>query len=401
MPTAKSSPSTSHPHPADRRRRASDAAAVSETEDAGLLSSNVTFRLRRLEPLVSWVLAGYTLWVGVLLNAEGTSSWLLAFYAFCVGAWSQKFPARVQGSMLLRGVLLLVGAGVLHFAPGLGGATGAYFFWPCLIAVFYALLLARPWAILLIALAMLEFGLACALAQPATPWFPALVYTAFLLLFPSLAIVFGRSMRESDQRSESSMRDERTLLYNETGFFVHGGVLLAECHKQERPFSMVLLNGADLHDASALLERKVANDLFAQVVQGIAEVPGEGIAARTDAVEFALLLPGVNAERAASLVQQRLGHPPKVEVALEGKPVTIVLELAIAQPRDKAQSLEELYDTLHARWSRVSAADRSVRTKPMPLLDPDSGTHDDGARRAGAPTIPLPLAKPQKTPWQR
>lgn len=164
---------------------------------------------------------------------------------------------------------------------------------------------------------------------------------------------------------------------------------------------MVLLNGADLHDASTLLGRKVANDLFSQVVQGIGEVPGEGIAARTDAVEFALLLPGVNTERAAALVQQRLGHPPKVEIALEGKPVTIMLEMVIAQPKDKAQSLEELYDTLHARWARAPVENHGIRTKPTPLLDPDDDTQDRAARRAGAPTIPMAMVKPQKTPWQR
>lgn len=347
-------------HPADRRRRATDANPADASGLLGLSGGGVTFRVRRLEPLLAWVLAGCTLWVSILINPPGAHVWLLALFAAAIGGWSRMYPARRQTVLLARGMLLLAGGLLLHLVPGTGGPTGPYFFWPVVVAVFYALLLSTQWAAFLTFAALVEFALACWLAQPSPGWLNALVNAGFLMFIPPLTMVFGQSMRQSDVRAESSMRDARTLLYNETGFFVHGAVLLAECHRRERPFSMVLLSSADLQDIPGQLGRKVANDLFGQVVQGIGAVPGEGIAARTDSVEFALLLPGVTSQRAAALVRQQLGEPPKVEVKIAGKPITIGLDMAIVQARDKTQAIESLYDMLHARWAVLPRAGRAT-----------------------------------------
>lgn len=161
---------------------------------------------------------------------------------------------------------------------------------------------------------------------------------------------------------------------------------------------MVLLSAADLLDVPGLLGRKVANDLFAQVVRGIARVSGEGIAARTDAVEFALLLPGVSADRAASLVKQQLGDPPRVEVKLEAKdaadakPITIVLDMTIAQSKDKSENIEALYDSLHTRWIESKVVDKA-RGKSVGkglALEP----YDErvsGPRRTASPTVLMDL----------
>ena len=396
-PNRRASDSGQHPgrrasdpgrNPADRRRRAADVIPGGAPVRLGLAGGGVTFRVRRLEPLLAWVMAAYTLWVSILINPPGAAVWFITLFAAGIGGWSQMFPARHENTMLVRGVLLLVGALLLHLVSGSGGATGPYFFWPVLIAIYYALLLSPQRAAVLALLSLVEFTVACWLAQPSPPWQDILVHAGFLILIPPLTMMFGQSMRQSDERAESSMRDNKTLLYNETGFFVHGAVLLADCHQRDRPFSMVLLNGADLRDIPGLLGRKVANDLFAQVVQGIGAVPGEGIAARTDSVEFALLLPGVPAQRAGELMQQQLGKPPKVEVMIDGKPVVILLDMAVAQATDKAQSIEALYDVLHARWSTQPRAGSTIAKLQNPGFEHDPV---DSARREAGPTIPLPL----------
>lgn len=352
--------SDTNTHPADRRRRTSDVNANEASGMLGLAGGGVTFRVRRLEPLLAWLLAGCTLWVSVLVNPPGMQVWLLALFMAGIGGWSRLYPARKQTVLVVRGLLFLLGALLLHVLPGAGGPTGPYFFAVLLVVVLYPLLLTAKWSAVLIAAALLEFALACWLAEPQPGWRTAVLHVGFLVFIPPLTIVFGQSMRQSDVRAESSMRDARTLLYNETGFFVHGAVLLADCHRRDRPFSMVLLSSADLQDIPGQLGRKVANDLFWQVVQGIGAVPGEGIAARTDSVEFALLLPGVTSQRAAALVRQQLGEPPKVEVKIAGKPVTVGLDMAIVQARDKTQAIESLYDMLHARWAALPRAGRAT-----------------------------------------
>ena len=365
MPNDKNTSHT-HPPPADRRRRSSD--EIADNQNQGLFTGIVTFRLGRIEPMVAWVLAVYTMLVSILHTPNGGSAWLIALFAASMGGWSRTFPARKQAVLLLRGVLLLLGGLVLHVLPNMGGPAGDYFFWSFLVAIFYALLLAKPWASLLTLLAVTEFGLSCWLTWPLASWVQVITHVLLLILVPPLAMAFGWSLRQSDRRSDASLRDARTLLYNESGFFAHGATLLAECHKNQRPFSMVLLNGAALRDIPALLGRKVANDMFAQLVKGIGAVPGEGIAARVDTVEFALLLPGVTTERATALVQQQLGDPPRVEVKIDGKPVTVMLEMVVAQADAATRNLEALYDGLHVRLSKKIPAHVAMGIPPTPEM---------------------------------
>lgn len=393
--------------PPDKRqspgRRRTDGGGYNgpERRARATVPNGVSFRMRRLEPLVAWVVAGFTLWLNIVFNATGMAFWLIAFLAACVGGWSRMFPARQQSIMFLRAALLVLGGMLLQISAGTGGAMGPYVLLPAVVSVFYGILLSTVWAALLVVLALVSFGIACWLTLYAVPWQALLAYSGFMVLFPPLAMEFGRALRQSDEHTESALKDDRSQLYNEAGFFVHGAVLLAECHQRGRPFCMVLLNGADLLDVPGLLGRKVANDLFAQVVRGIAGVSGEGIAARTDSVEFGLLLPGVTADRAAALVKQQLGDPPKVELKVnakdkaDAKPIVIVLDMAVAQATDKFQSIEELYDELHARW--VVSKETGKAVVKVPLLGPD----DDriGQRRAVAsPTVPMDL-RPHGRPW--
>lgn len=388
MPPAGPSPSAPKRYPADRRRRVVDLPGTVGASSAPPTSGAVAFRVRHLEPLIAWTLAGYTLWVNILLNPSGPAVWLLTLLAASVGGWSRVFPARQQLTLFGRAVVLLTGAVLMQVVPGTGGPTGPYFLWLAMIVTFYSLLLWARWTTVLTVLALTGFGLGCWLAQSTTGWQQALPYAGFLALVAPLASVVGQALRQSDEQAEAALRDDRTLLYNEAGFFVHGAVLLAECRKRERPFSMVLLNGGDLRDIPDLLGRKVANDLFKQAVQVIGAIPGEGIAARIDAIEFALLLPGVTPADATELVQQRLGTPPKVELQVNAKPVVIWLDMSVAQPLDNTQSIEELYDKLHANWSTRQAAGPDVRRAP--ILGPDDARTTGRSRQLG-PTVPMPL----------
>ncbi len=403
MPAAPNTISPTDKRHLTGRRRADGGGYGGGTGRGVPAPSGVTFRMRRLEPLVAWMVAGFTLWLNIVFNATGMAFWLIAFFAACIGGWGRMFPARQQPTMFLRAALLLVGTLLLQISAGTGAAVGPYVLLPAVISVFYAILLSTLWAALLVVLALVTFGIACWLTLSSVPWQALLAYTGFLVLVPPLAMEFGRALRQSDEDTESTLKDNRSQLYNEAGFFVHGAVLLAECHQRGRPFCMVLLNGADLLDVPGLLGRKAANDLFAQVVRGIADVSGEGIAARTDSVEFGLLLPGVAADRAAALVKQQLGDPPMVALKVvskdksDTKPIVIVLDMAVAQATDKSQTIEELYDDIHARW--VVSKETGKAVAKAPVLGPD----DDraGPRRVvTSPTVPMNL-RPTKRPWDK
>ncbi len=313
----------------------------------------------------------------------------MVLFAAAIGTWSRMSPPRRQGIMFVRALLMVVGALLLQMVMEPGTWGGAHFAWLILAVGYYSFLLPLRWGITVGTLALLEFALASWMVPAAGGWPVALASAGALIATSVLSLNFGRSLRQSDEQSESALRDGRTMLYNESGFFIHGAVLLDEARRAGKPFSMVLLSGADLRDIPELLGRKVANDLFNQAVQAIGSIPGDGIAARVDAVEFALLLPGVPGERAAVLVKQRLGDPPQLLVHIEGKPIVIVLDMAIAQAREKGQSIEELYDSLHARWA-AKKANRKPAPPAAPELAPD-GDRKRGPSRGASPTVPMPL----------
>lgn len=356
----------------------------------------VSFRMRRLEPQLAWTIAAYTVWAAIFLTPGYLAAWLVALYAAAIGGWCRMFPAHQQWLMLVRGLLLLFGAFALQVGAESGGPTGPYFIWPVMVTTVYALLLSPRWAIFLAAVALLQFVAACVLAAPLPSWRLAAAQAGMLCFFAIVAMVFGRPMRQLDVKNELAHMDRNTRLYNEAGFFAHGAELFDECRSNKRPFAMVLLNSADLNDVSDLVGKDPANRLFSQLVDHIAAAtPREGIAARTDAVEFGLALPGVTAERAAALIQQRLGEPPKVELVQKGTKVTIMLDSVIAEATPEVQSLEDMYERLRSKLLKRFGTE-------LPLAPEQSSTlqglldNDPPVPHHARPTVPMSYGKPKK-----
>jgi len=355
----------------------------------------VSFRMRRLEPQLAWAIAAYTAWSGVFLAGTDYTVWLVAAYATTIGFWCNLFPAHRQWLMLVRGVLLLAGGFLLQIGSSNGGATGPYFIWPVMVVTAYSLLLARRWAIPLAVLALLQFVAAGVLAG-VDSWRLAAAQAGVLCFFPFLATTFGRVLRDMDRQAELARMDRHSQLYNEAGFFSHGAELFDECRRKKRPFSMVLLNSADLRDVSDLVGKKAANQLFAQLVGDLAKAtPREGLAARTDMVEFALALPGLTAEKAGALLHNALGDPPKVELAAKASKVTVILDSVIAEATPDVPTMEDFYDRLHERMLKrfnvelPTAPDKHStllglleEDKPMPHFE--------------RPTMPMGYGKPAK-----
>jgi GGDEF domain-containing protein len=363
--------------------------------DLSVLRQRLSFRVQRLEAGIGYVLGGLTVWACVFLNPPGAMPWLLAVFAACTGAWARAYQARVPSAMFMRAVLLQLGGALLLLAPGLGGPVGPALLWPLGVAIGYGLLLPTLWSVPLVLLGFAGFVWSAVVAQPPAGWREVCAAAGGLVLLPALAIRMGRSLRASDQKAERERVDASTQLYNETGFFVNGGELFDECRRAGRPFTLILLNAADLRDAAELLGRKSANQLFEQAVKGIAAAtPPGGIAARIDAVEFALAMPGLTPEKAEALLHQRLGRPPQVKVVLGGAAAAILLDCVTAQAPAELHTLEELYDRLHQQLRKRAGA---------PLTQPGGGhgsstlqgllLQDPPVPMSSRPTLPMPLPR--------
>lgn len=350
----------------------------------------VTFGTARLEPRLVWAIAAFAVWSAVVLNPGDIVVWMLAVFASAIGAWSRMSPARTQWPMLSRAALLLLGGLALQVSGDTGGPAGPYFIWPVMVTAVYSLLLPGPWAMGLWALALAEFTAARVLTNIAPSWQLTLAQAGMLAFFAFVALEFGRFMRGLDRQAELARKDLGSRLYNEAGFFAHGGRLFDECKRRKRPFAMVLLNSADLREVADLAGKKAANQLFAQLVQRIeAATPREGLAARTDGIEFGLALPGMNAVRAAAVLHQQLGQPPKVEVTLKGRTLTVMLDSVIAEATADVPTLEDMYDRLRAKLPKHSGEANS--TSPADIHSTLQGMLEDDAvvPHHARPTMPM------------
>lgn len=329
--------------------------------------STVSFRLRRLEPPLAWAIAAFTLWSAVFLYPREPAVWLGAAYATAIGFWAREYPAHRQLFMLARALLLLCGALTLQVVAEAGGPAGPYFLWSVLVSTLYAVLLPRTWALGVAAVALVLYVIACVFHPPSS-WQQAATFAGALGFFPFMATLFGRVLQAMDQQAESAATDRRSKLFNEAGFFAYGGELLDECRRKKRPYSLVLLDSADLHEVADLAGPKAASQVFAQLATDLAQAtPRGGLAARTDAVEFALALPGLTAEQAATLVREHLGAPPKVEFTAGGNKVTVILDTAIAEATPDFPSLEDFYERL-----RRQLHDRAVAASVVPSSLPSN-----------------------------
>lgn len=324
-------------------------AGASQSLWGSLRHGKVSFRMGRLEPQLAWAMAAYTAWAAVWLHPMDPRVWAVAVYAAGIGWWGMQFPAHHQWLMFVRGVLLLCGAFVLQVSAGSGAPAGSFFVLAVMASTVYALMLAQRWAIVLAALALLQHAAAWWLAGTGGIHLHA-AQAGVLCIFPWVATAFGRALREMDQQAELARMDRHSQLYNEAGFFSHGAELLRACRSRKRPFSMVLLNCADLGEVADLAGKQAANQLFTRLVTELGRAtPREGIAARTDMTEFALALPGCSAEKAGALLQQCLGNPPKVELMARGNKVTVILDSLVAEATPDVPGLEDFYDRMRAR----------------------------------------------------
>jgi GGDEF domain-containing protein len=350
---------------------------------------HVTFGTARLEPRLAGAIAAFAVWMAVVLNPDEAIVWLLAGLASAIGIWSRVSPARRHWPLLLRAALLLLGGLALQVGGEAGGPNGPFFIWPVMVTAVYSLLLPGPWAIGMWTLALLEFAAARLLANTAPSWQLALGQAGMLAFFAFVATEFGRFARGLDRQAELARKDLGSRLYNEAGFFAHGGRLFDECRQRKRPFALALLNSADLREVADLAGKKAANQLFAQLVQRIeAATPTGGLAARTDGIEFGLALPGMGAQRAAALLHQQLGQPPKVEVTLQGHKLTVMLDLLIAEATPDVPTLEDMYDRLRAKLPRHPAQSASL---PADVHSTLQGMLDDDAivPHHARPTMPM------------
>jgi GGDEF domain-containing protein len=334
------------------------------------MKTRPSLSFRRQEHLLAWTIAAGTIWLNVVGQVAEWPMWLAAFFAACIGGWARRYPHAGLGPVAARACLLTAVGLLWPLFARVNDVSSPYFFWVFATTCFYALLLPSLWVIVLMTIAVVaSLAVHTQLAGPGADIPAALSLLGLYGLFTLASIQLGRWLRKIDAQVDASLIDSRTRLYNQMGFFNYGQALLQDCRQAGKPFSLVLLNCEELRVSSRIMGKKTAHLLLKQMIHAVRSIAvAPAIASRTDAVEFALVLPHMKADEAMSLLVGRLGSPPTFRLKTAKSEIPIQIELFVAQANPNTESLEQLYELLHEQIEEAKLAPEKAQGQVSSLM---------------------------------
>jgi GGDEF domain-containing protein len=362
--------------------------------------------VRHLERWVAWSIAVYTAWLAIFAFPGVPWVWLLVLYAGLVGKWAEARPARHQSEMAWRGIALIAGAYVLHTqaAAEVGGPGGLFFFWLSITCLYYAFMLKPAWGAGLVAIAVLEFAAGSLQAANPAPAAELLAQGGFLAIFPLLlASKFGAVMRRPDEALENGRIDGSTAMYNQAGFAAYGDEMLAACMRDGRPLCVVVFDCADLLEVRAIYGSRIARKLVARIARKLTALSSDrGLAARTGPAEFCVVLPGMGRDKALAAIHRVLGNPMRIELDAGDSEIVLVPDFLVEAAESDTGSVEALQGDLRRELARLHEQEqrrqhhlqreRERHSRPMGLAKLAPADAGATGRRAGGPTLPVPIA---------
>lgn len=327
---------------------------------------DVAFSLRGVEPWIGWAIAGYT---ALLAMSTPHSEWLWLFviHAGLVGKWAEMNPARRQLQLVGRALALLAGAFVLHGHGGAapGGGADAHFVWLAVTALGYAFMLRPAWAWAVLASAVTVYLLARLGRPESETWAAMIGEIGFLCIVSPLAMRFGAAMRRDSLQLDEQMTDRATALLNRAGLLQHGDELAVAAHRERLPVALALFDCADLGVIYREQGRAAGQKARTLWVQRLHRLAGaRGLVARTGPTEFAVLLPGLGADKAQRLIGREFGTPAWLELA--GEDLVLAPQLLV-QEVEKGMPLAVVYDQLQQRLMPDAKEDSVPAPDSVPM----------------------------------
>lgn len=228
----------------------------------------------------------------------------------------------------------------------------------------------RAWGLVALSIAM------AATAVFLRPGHPQLWAVALL----PLLLAFGLRSRAAGRAGRPALRgalDAPTGLYNADGLTTHGETLLARSRRRSQPSTLAVFDCSDLLEVRHIYGDGVARRLALHLASALAGIAGErGLAARTGPTEFALLLPGLDRDRAVRAIRQVLGSPAHLEFEAGGHEIVLLPQLLLWQMTVEDRMADRLAAARHqlTAWREREALrqhylrrERERHSRPMPL----------------------------------
>ena len=296
-------------------------------------TDDVAFSMRALEPWASWAIAGYTALLA-MGAPQSESLWAFVLYAGLVGKWAELNPARRQPQLFGRALVLLAGAFLLSGPAGADSNSGAdaYFVWLAVTTLAYGFMLRPAWGWSVLATAVTIYLLPRIGQSSPEAWAVMLAEIGFLCIAtPLLAMRFGTAMRRNAQVLDEQLTDGTTGLFNRAGLLLRGDELADAARRDRQPVTLALFDCADLGAIYREQGRVAGHQARTLWIRRLGRLAGgRGMVGRTGPTEFAVLLPGLGAEKAQRLILRELGSLDEVELDSDDlvlKPQLLLREL--------------------------------------------------------------------------
>lgn len=357
-----------------------------------------------MEPWVLATMGFFMSLAAVLLWPDLPASWALALAPLLAACWSQARPARHQGELALRGTLVVSAGLLLQFHGPADAASAAWLakVWLGTACAAYAFMLMRPWSMGVAAFALAALAALHLLATGELPDAGAALEGSLAVLLPALlAALPGALLRRADAQREAGRMDGATGLCSREGLVAYGEDLLHLCRRKGQPLTVAVFDCSDLLEVRRIYGGRMARQLAMRLARKLQAVAGErGLAARTGAAEFAVLLPGLPRDRALQAVQQVLGSPSRIEYESGGTEIVLVPDFLLAVAGDEEDDVAALHTAASRKlaWAREHEErrrsylrrERERHSRPMAL--DGAAVPRPAARGVSPPTMPVPLA---------
>jgi diguanylate cyclase (GGDEF)-like protein len=200
---------------------------------------------------------------------------------------------------------------------------------------------------------------------------PALAATVNFMPMAPIAGGWLRSIFMPGRSIPADHCDRSTGLYNRAGLFAATDEIL-QSRGGDLPTSVIVIEFADLSEVYDIYGAAIARKVVARIVSRLRNVAGRsGLVGRTGPVEFTIVLPGAQGDKALRSVQRGLGMPACVEFDAGDSEIVLVPELLI----DTAQSAHERIPSLYREMCRELSRIRKDEDRRLHWLTSERERH--------------------------
>ncbi|HEX7888413.1 MAG TPA: hypothetical protein VF522_03555 [Ramlibacter sp.] len=165
---------------------------------------------------------------------------------------------------------------------------------------------------------------------------------------------------------------------HEAALHQFGDTMIADAQAAGRPLTVVVFEQADLPELHVLFGSEAARTVTAKFNQQLQALAGSrGLAMRSDATTWTVLMPGLDHAQAKSEVERVFGPSLAVDVESEGEEILLVPTMEVRTVVRGAAPMRRIYQEMRGRIAgtlqrqqrreEVLRAERERHSRPAPL----------------------------------